>query len=356
MIQKIKDRVSSGEVKTLAWPIVVVLWTASKFYRLGQAFSNPQKSAPVKVPVPVISVGNLTVGGSGKTPMVIELARFFEKRGRKVGIVSSGYGRKNNVDICGTGIHIRKRSLEDVGDEVMMMAHVLPEVHFAVSRKKSAAAELISRQAKVDLVIVDDGFQHRRLERDFNLLLIDAGIDLRKEGLLPLGRMREPIEAMERADGMVLTKVNLAENNHDFRDWLGSRYGEKILAEVEFHNDEIICSSEHFDMESIGKKSVYFFAGIASLEPLLRYVKMKLPNISGSRRFADHYRYRLDDVVRIKADLDRLNPDYAITTHKDYVKLRYFDFGRAIYYLNLRLQYRSGEKAFFDRLLRAVEG
>ncbi len=181
------------------WLPVALLWMISLGYRLGLFFRERFCRRTVSASCPVISVGNLTVGGTGKTPVVIMLAEYLTERKKIVAIVSSGYGRKSTEDIIEVGRAIRQRPVVEVGDEVMMMAERLPRALFAVGGSKSEIA-LKLRDRQPDVIIVDDGFQHRRLHRDVNILLLDAERDLRREAVFPLGRLRESIGAVKRAD------------------------------------------------------------------------------------------------------------------------------------------------------------
>src|SRR5262249_39391360 len=153
----------------------------------------------------VISVGNLTVGGTGKTPMVLWLAQALQSRGRRVGILTRGYGGSNkDITVVGTDGRALVTAAE-VGDEPVMLARAFAGVVIA-GRDRVAAAAIASRRFDLNVVILDDGFQHRRLDRDIDVLLINH----RKKGgngwLLPAGPFREPLAAARRADIVILTK------------------------------------------------------------------------------------------------------------------------------------------------------
>ncbi|UCD16506.1 MAG: tetraacyldisaccharide 4'-kinase [Candidatus Zixiibacteriota bacterium] len=344
-------RVIENKGNPLYWSGLFVLWVASLLYRVGLWLRLLFIRGGVKIHAPVVSVGNLTVGGSGKTPTAIYLSHHFLSKGKKTCIVSSGYGRKNSVDSLEKGADFFPHAIDNVGDEVMMMAECLPDACFAVSESKGRAALLADEKYTPDMVIVDDGYQHLKLHRDFNILLIDAGIDLRKESLFPLGRRREPLAALRRADAVIITKSNMVEMESSFRRWIGDRFREKIVAEVEFINEMVISSSERLQINSIADRSIYFYAGIGDFNSLVSRLKKRFRHLVGHRRFPDHCPYRASEATRINADIEKLRPDYILTTHKDYVKTRNFDFGQPIYYLDLQLRFVSGEK----ELLGAIE-
>lgn len=338
----------------LCWPVLFVLWVVSLCYRVILYINNIVLSEKIKLEIPVILVGNLTVGGSGKTPVTVELAGYFLSKNKKVGIVASGYGRKNKCNLLMSGAELSQVSIKSTGDEIKLMAGKLPDAYFAVYSTKSDATYQLQKKYKPDVVIVDDGYQHRKLFRDINLLLIDATFDLRKEGLFPFGRRREPLNAIIRSDAVLITKVNMFSIDPEFRRWLSTQSGSKPISEVEFLNDSIICGEEHRKIENLTDK-IYFFAAIGNFETLLHYLKKQIPSIIGYRRFPDHCRYDRQQVAQIKNDIDRLKPDYIITTEKDFVKIKNIDFGLKVFRLDLRLHFKSGEKELFEMLDKIVE-
>ena len=348
-------RIISNKHRPLHWPVLIVLWLISVLYGAALAVRSIFIRAKVRTKAPVVSVGNITVGGSGKTPMVIVIARYYSELGKVVAIVSSGYGRESNADILTIGREIIEKGAIETGDEIMMMAEVLPEVFFAVSNSKNRAAQLADRQFKPEVIVVDDGFQHRWLHRDFDILLVDATLDLRRESLFPLGRRREPLRCIRRADAVVLTRANLARDISDYRDWIGTLTGGGEISEVQFINEEIRLKDRRLPLAEISGKSVYFFAGIGGFDVLLNHLKSRLDNIVGFRQFPDHCCYRPRQTELIKADIDRLDPDFIVTTHKDYVKISCFDFGQPIYYLDLKLNFTSGGEKLLESLTGIVE-
>ena len=347
-------KIITNKSNPVFWPLLFVLWICSIFYQIALSLHKVFSSGKIKLQTPVVSVGNLTVGGSGKTPVTIELAEYFLSKNKKVGIVASGYGRKNKRSVLSPGSELSQMSINDTGDEVKMMAEKLPDVYFAVDRTKNEAAFQLQKKFKSDIIIVDDGYQHRKLFRNLNLLLIDAFTDLRKESLFPLGRRREPLRAVSRADAVIITKTNMFPIDSDFRQWISTIFKSKPVAEIEFVNEYPVCGDERRKIENITEK-IYFFAALGSFDILLNHLKKQIPNIIGFRQFHDHCRYEHHDITKIKNDIDRLKPDYIITTQKDFVKIKKIDFGLEIYTLDLRLQFVSGEKSLFEMLDKVVE-
>jgi tetraacyldisaccharide 4'-kinase len=348
------QKIITNKSNPLYWPMLLVLWIIAILFRIALGINNLYSTKAIKLKTPVISVGNLTVGGSGKTPMTIKLAQYLLSKNKKVGIVASGYGRKNKCNIILSGGDLSQVSTSDTGDEIKMMAEKLPDVYFAIYSTKSEAAVRLQDKFRPDIIIIDDGFQHRKLFRDVNLLLIDAGLDLRKEALFPLGRRREPLGAIRRAGAVIITKANMFPIDDDYRNWISAEFRSKPMAEVEFLNESLVCDNEHRGMGSTSE-NIYFFAAIGSFDILLTHLRQQIPNIIGSRQFPDHCRYESRYVTQIKNDIDRLKPDYIITTQKDFVKIKNIDFGLKVFTLDLELRFKSGEKPLLDMIDRLVE-
>lgn len=344
-MQKMWLKIIGHKDNPLYWPILAVLWLVSVFYRLGVTFKMRFAKAEIKTKTRVFSIGNLTVGGTGKTPMVITLGKYFISTGIKVGIISSGYGRKKTMNIIGTGEELKTKGVDDLGDEAMVMVHALPQAYFGISKSKSNAARMLDSQYAIDVILVDDGYQHRRLRRDLDILLLDAGHDLRHDALFPFGTLREPVEGVTRADAVIFTKTNFHPVRSDYREWVCNMYHGGIIAEVNYCSDYLVLDDEKKSLEEFTDRKIYFFAGIGGFNPLLEHLRERFENMAGFRQFPDHCSYSPADTARIKNDVDKLNPEIVITTYKDYVKLSGFDFGPPIYYLDLKLKFAAGEEA-----------
>ncbi len=354
-MEKIWLKIIQNKSNPFYWPASIILWLASILYRRGLWIHSLKAVASVKTKAPVISVGNLTVGGSGKTPVTIELARHFINLGLKTAIVSSGYGRNSKDDVLVTGEELQNLEIEKTGDEPRLMAEILPSAIFAISHSKSNGATLVDRNYSPDIIIIDDGFQHRNLHRDFDLLVADSTTDLRRESIFPLGRRREPLSAINRADGLVITNMSLNAIDVQYISWLDEKFKNKPLATLSFRNDEIISGKAHIPLDKIRKRRLCLFAGIGNFPSFENHIRLIFPNAVSIRQFPDHCRYSHSDLNSIKDDLARANPEYLITTLKDYVKVRNFDFGQPLYYLNLRLDFDPAAKRLFDELEKKIK-
>ena len=160
---------------------------------------------------PVISVGNLTVGGTGKTPVVDLLTRELQRRKIKPAILSRGYGRKNNNTQKRLRFCENKHADHDLfGDEPYMLAMRNPEVPVYVDSSRKAAADSAEKHDNPDVLVLDDAYQHLAIHRDLNLLLIDAEHGLENRNLIPYGNLREPASQWIRADAIIVTKANIS--------------------------------------------------------------------------------------------------------------------------------------------------
>lgn len=347
MMEKLWREILGNRRNPLCSPLLFILWVVSLIYRLGLYLNSLMTSTALKLEVPVISVGNLTIGGTGKTPMVIEIASYFIRKGKSVGIASSGYGRRAKDQMAGTGREIAAHGPEMVGDEILMMAERLPEVLFAVAETKTEAARLLVAKHQPELILIDDGFQHRRLARDIDLLLIDATGDIRKESLFPLGRRREPLSAIKRADLVILTRAE-AKTAERF-EWVKEKYGKETVP-VSFAWMAVKSDRESFPLETLAERPVYIFAGVGNFDALRVEAMARFKNIRQFRRFPDHCRYERREQITIRKDIEQFQPEFVITTHKDYVKLRGFDFGIPIYYLEMDIRYPVEQEALYKFL------
>ncbi|MFH2035699.1 MAG: tetraacyldisaccharide 4'-kinase, partial [Candidatus Zixiibacteriota bacterium] len=335
-MEKFWQKIIDNKKNLIYFPILILFWVFSLFYRFGRYLNLKFAGQPDKLKLPVISVGNLTVGGSGKTPVVIEIARHLIKSEKRVGIVSSGYGRSVRLDYSAygrdiTGSNNDTNDLDNVGDEIMMMAELLPDAYFSVSQSKTNGARIIESKKTADIIIVDDGYQHRRLRRDFNILLIDTTHNIFEESLLPLGRLREPISVINQADYIIFTKTNLKSNCDDIKRQVEMQFPQIPISSLQYNNHQIISKKKKIGIEEVKNSSIYFFAGIGNFDSAIRMLSEKFTNICSFRQFNDHCRYNKSEPSQIRADIGKFKPDYVITTHKDYVKVINLDLGREIY-------------------------
>ncbi|HXG53419.1 MAG TPA: tetraacyldisaccharide 4'-kinase [candidate division Zixibacteria bacterium] len=306
---------------------------------------------------PVISVGNLTVGGTGKTPACIWLARELERRGYRVGVLSRGYRRKSRevVVLSGGGRPPAgadgAAEVDLAGDEPAMMAR-LHGCRVAVGADRYESARVLLAREPVDVFILDDGFQHRRLARDVDVLLLGSDTDGR---LLPVGPFREPVGSLRRADYYLVTggaqrwKRRLPSGEE--RRWFEARLQPRALIAGDGQG------WKEFPLSLLYRSKIVAVSGIGNPEGFYRTIQEWEGEIVEAVEFEDHHAYSAADWQRINR-LAR-NCDLIVTTEKDLLKLLRFPFARyQLLALRMALAVDEGERlvqAIVDRIGRRGE-
>jgi tetraacyldisaccharide 4'-kinase len=332
--------------------IKAVLWVFSLIYGgVVRILAFSYRIKPQQLNCQVISVGNITLGGTGKTSLVEFINRFLKEKGHSVAILTRGYKRKI------TSYELRVTSYETMGDEPYMLAKNLGDIPVLVDADRIRAAQLAERTYGVDTVILDDGFQQWRIKKDLEIVTIDATDPFGNGKVLPRGILREPLCALKRADIFVLTKTNLNPDIQEIKDFLSEINPKAAIFEamhqpVGFYN--INNSAELSPPEALKEKNVALVSGIAdpgSFENLIASLGI---NIGLSRRFPDHHRYSPKDLENAIKEAQDKGIDTMVTTEKDAVRLA--ELGAMISrfkILVLRIELRiKDEQSFSDRLLR----
>lgn len=327
-----------------------LLWLASFVYRAGFAIRRKLSTRRIKVSVPVMSVGNITVGGSGKTPVVARLARDLLNDGFRVGIVSSGYGRSDHQPFMESGHKVREMAVARTGDEIMVLAQQVPEAWFSVDSVKAVGVQRLAESSKVDLIILDDGFQHFRLERDLDLVTYDASLSDRLLKPFPYGMLRESKQALARADIIVITHSELAEHIDQLRRELGAIAPKAAIYHAGFQVAQMVGRQSRRPVKYLEDKTVFLFAGVGNFKALERQVSALSSRLVFALELSDHQRYDLEFLEKMKAMADQYGPDLVLTTLKDWVKIGDFDFGREFYYLDLTLELDPGQGKLADEV------
>jgi tetraacyldisaccharide 4'-kinase len=278
---------------------------------------------------PVVSVGNLSVGGTGKTPCVEYVARFYRTLDVRVAVVSRGYGAEAGRN-----------------DEAMVLEENLPDVPHFQDPDRVAAAERAVEESESELLVLDDAFQHRRLHRDLDVVLIDATRPAHRDYLLPRGTLREPTSGLRRAGAIVLTRCDQADpaTVDELRHWLARRFPGKPVATTEHRP---------IDVDDLRGRTVGAFCGIGNPAAFRRTLEGLGATVTALRTFADHHPYTAADVDDLRTWVTQLPADAAVaTTQKDWVKLRLPDLaGRPLRAVRIGLAFRDGQEAF-DAALR----
>lgn len=269
------------------------------------------------LPKPVISVGNITVGGTGKTPACLYLARYLISHGYKVALISRGYGgeREGGIDVVSNGEKIFMTS-QECGDEPYLLAKKIPGLIVILGSDRYGAGLFAMEQFKPDVFLLDDGFQHLRLFRNLNILLLDAKNPAGNGWTLPAGLLRESLNAIRRADIIFHTRspedVQYLESYG--KPFCRARHEIVSLALLENTDSDI-------DFSQFEGKKILAFAGIASPEGFFDSLKKKGLQLQHAICFPDHAKYEQSLIREIQEGMGRNNCELCVTTEKDSVKL-----------------------------------
>ncbi len=316
-----------------------------KFYLLlYQWKKNKCLAAQKKLPLPVVSVGNLTLGGTGKTPFTIELAKESINRGFNPVILTRGYKGKLKGPIM---VSLENKA-DEVGDEPLLMVEEGLKVFKGIDRYKAgvyAIERLGLTKNNRAFFILDDGFQHWLLHRDLEILLIDGTVGFGKSKLLPLGPLRSPLEEINKADLLFITKRENQQLVQKIKE-LGVR--EIYFSPLKIHG----LRDERGDLMSAEGKKAFVFAGIGNFKSFLDVLGQININVLGYKRFIDHKFYSERTVRRLIRNSEKA--DLLITTKKDFIKIREYlsDFKGKICYLQISLEIPEDA---MDIILRRLE-
>jgi tetraacyldisaccharide 4'-kinase len=335
-----------------------LLWLSSQLYGLIVAVRNKLydlgilKSCSFKMPV--ICVGNITVGGTGKTPHVIWLAGILSKM-MSVAVLSRGYMRKSR----GFRVVSPDDNTSAVGDEPLQMSRSLPGVKVFVDRDRvHGIREIMRREPDIRTVVLDDGFQHRAVKAGLNILLTDWHRLMTRDRLLPLGRLRESLKEIRRAEIIIVTKAPhdiSAEEIARVSDELGSGPNCSVFFTTLAY-DQPLSLMRSSETSVTASTSVLLVTGIADPSPLLQYlsgITAKITHLS----FPDHHRFTEKDLAMLTRTYDQLEGEekMIITTAKDAVRLKEITIiadhvREAIHYLPVRVQFIADEEKFLNKV------
>jgi len=320
---------------------------------LSRRFVYSYIKRPKKLPAKVISVGNLTLGGTGKTPATISIAMEAKRHGLKPCILTRGY-RGSVSGPCfvtkGKGALVNPY---EAGDEAFLMAERLDGIPVIKDRDRYRAGmfmfenPLEEESPTETLFILDDGFQHWALQRDIDIVLIDSTYPLESQHLFPKGNLREPLNALERADIIVLTKTELAESSVISENMaIIKKYNPSAPVYRASYRASALVNAlgRSGDPQRLKGKKVYAFAGIGNPSHFRSLLISLGADVVKFKRFRDHYFYKQKDLEEMRREASGLE---IITTEKDMVKLRELRLPENIHALRIEF---SVEKEFYNQL------
>ena len=284
-----------------------------------------------------ISIGNITTGGTGKTPLVAYVAYILAARDEKICILTRGYGRANPKQrvLVSDGENILA-NVSEAGDEPFELAQKLIGKAIVIAdADRVAAAEWAKRKFGVTAFVLDDGFQHRKANRDLDIVCIDAGAPFGGGKMLPAGRLREPVENLKRADVVIITRAHLSDEINNLKFEISNLAPNKPIFEAENRISKI---TELLGDGEFNKKTLIFaFCGIGNPENFFELLRQENLNNAGRRSFADHHFYTQIDIAAIEREAAEAGAEVLLTTAKDAVKLSNLKFEMPIYVVEIAM-------------------
>ena len=317
-----KDRIE-GDLIRINKKLLPLSW----LYGLGVGFRNLLFEMGIlksrSFSVPVISVGNITVGGTGKTPHVEYLIRLLKDHA-KVAVLSRGYKRKSH----GFVLADKNSTVNDIGDEPYQMKSKFPDITVAVDRKRTRGIDKLTNGEcvkGVDVIFLDDAFQHRYVKPGINILLVDYHRLVIYDTLMPAGRLREPVKSKDRADVVIVTKCPKDLKPMEFRVITKAMklypYQQLFFSTHEFESLKQVFGKDQKPLESLADKNVMLLTGIASPEQMLTDLKGYAKEVT-PLAFSDHHAFNQKDIEQINETFSSLpSPKLIITTEKDETRL-----------------------------------
>lgn len=305
-----------------------------------------------RLAVPVISVGNLTMGGTGKTPMVIQVVRLLQELGQRTAVVSRGYGgrARGKVNVVSDGQQIYLEAALS-GDEPRLLAECLPGAVVITGVDRVSAARYAVEKLAVQVVVLDDGFQHLALHRDLDLVLFKEPDFLGNGRVFPGGDLREPLSALGRASAFVMTDTAepISQVADDFRTLLTVNFPGRPIFAAPFRFGQLQPANDLAVAQVGGEETYLAFCGLARPEAFRKSVS-RVVKLVGFEAFADHHSYSDVDLAGLLKLAERSGARALVTTAKDLVKLRTLHCPLPLYVLPVELTLPED----FSALLRSV--
>ena len=335
------DRLLLGFLIPLSLPYAMVQYLRSGLYRYGILKAK-------RLPRPVISVGNITVGGTGKTPFIAYIARMLLEQGVSVAVLSRGYGGtlEGTTAVVSDGRKIFLTA-EECGDEPYLLAKSIPGLMIVIGVDRHAAGLLAMEQLSPDIFLLDDGFQHLRLHRDMNILLLDCTRPFGNGWTLPAGLLREPRWASLRADWIIHTRCT---------DFIMNIPGLEQIPQMSSRHKLVdavtLCGGAQVKLATLKGLKIVAFAGIANPQSFFDELRLQGMKLVAAISFPDHVDYHDNRIAQIRDTFRQTGADWAITTEKDGVKLNRLSDELAKRTLLARLDLAIDDPALLNEELR----
>ena len=311
-------------IRILRMVATVVAWSYDKLIIFRNFLFDLRILKVHKLSCPVISVGNLAVGGTGKTPMVIWLARFLSEEGWRVGVVSRGYKGEETekVLVVSDGRNILAGS-DISGDEPQLLARRLPGIPVLCSTKRALAAEAAVEQFRCEVVILDDGFQHRFVARNLDIVMFDSRYPFGDGSLFPRGILREQTTALTRAQVLVLSRFDGSEQAEQSHKNLVGQWPDKTIVTAAHRATHLFkaTTQKELPLSSVENKRLAAFAGIGRPDDFFRTVRDLGADLVHTTALPDHHPLTIELLASLVEEASEQKPELWLTTEKDWVRL-----------------------------------
>ncbi|MCX5849108.1 MAG: tetraacyldisaccharide 4'-kinase [Deltaproteobacteria bacterium] len=343
-------------------PVKIIANILSFFYRFIINFRNwlydKRILKETALPCLVISVGNITVGGTGKTPCVIMLAQMLRENGFKPAVISRGYGGEkiNPVNIVSDGREILLDS-RIAGDEPFLIAQELKNIPVLTGAKRILTGKTAVNQFGANVLICDDAMQHRQIFRDINLVLLDSRSLSEKNHILPRGRLREPMTELKRASAIVITRTDEAIETGQIEKLFPA---EKIPVFRSIHKPNDIIKGDYRARKQVSElkgKKVCAFCGIANPNSFRKTLSDAGAQVLSFDVFPDHHSYSKNELEKIRNRFIDCQADFIVSTQKDGARLQNFpEFLNMIYILRIEMEIIPKSDSFNKFILDRLAG
>ncbi len=327
-----------------AWLYDVVTSVRNFMYNHGLLSS-------VSYDLPVICIGNITVGGTGKTPHTEYLIRLLQSEGYKVAVLSRGYKRKTEGFVLAT----ESSTAEEIGDEPLQMKRKFPKAEVAVCADRREGISRLVEESNPDVILLDDAFQHRKVKAGLNIVLMDSNRPIWKDYVLPAGRLRENKRGISRADIIIASKLK-----KEVGDGTARMYFDKLDIQMNqdiyftrFSYGQLVGSISDIPLEELDKYNVLLVTGIANPKPLeeelSKYVQYSYIN------YSDHHQFSGADYKQISALYEQMpedKPRIIVTTEKDAARLDVSKLqvaSNSVYSVPIEVEFLRDEQTVFNK-------
>ena len=317
------------------------------------------RRAVTRLDIPVLSVGNITAGGTGKTPLVLSIAERLHGRGRRVAVVTRGYRRATTGNLLVSDGRGRIVSARDGGDEAVMMARRLPDLLVIADEERARGCLRAQEEFGADAILLDDAFQHRAVHRDLDIVVLDASEGLDGLRLLPEGRLREPLANLRRADVIVLGKCESSDQAARLRRGVAAWTNAPVFAtRFAAHALRRLGDEADHPLETLAGGALGAFCGIGRPDGFRSTLDQLRLDAVLQQDFADHHWYDRGDLQRLAQRGRDAGVQAWITTEKDAVRLRDGDAWRQlgdVWYPRMDVVFFGvDEQAWYDRIEKAM--